>query len=606
MAIHNSRFTIHKLLGQLPWLIGIVLILILFLLMRVGWWRSSGVGSQVQVPMFYDAHYLFPRPWTQEQAAPGVPDPAMLAFYGPNRISQSFVGSADMLSMVELWLAGAEGTEVSVSLADDRGRIVSTNVLLTNGREGGPYFFSFDPFSEAKGEQFQLTLYAASANVDQPVITRTVGGDRLRGSLRLNEYNRPGNLAVKMYASGWPGKWWFEALSEQLLPAPFLLRLQQYKPPLFKGAVFPFLLALTAVATVLYLVLARPMAGSSVQSVSGALGWTIVLILTLFLIWQMASGRMRLVALTKSTTMELSEEGIAIAPPAETPSRLMIDLASDLWTAQREPEARFVSSDLVEGLPAIRVPANSRLEYGFFVPPDASLRSGIAAAGEESLRAIVRVGDDVVYAEEVEATVDAGKERISWIEIDLSPWSGQGIFLSLIMEGKESGADGLWVMPQIESNSSWLLPDSSAQLMELSPAGFRFGNTAELLGFSVEPPVLKAGEAATVKLYWRPLQASDDYATVFVHLLDDQGQLVAQHDAQPVNNAYPVSVWQPGTIVVDEHTFDLPVGLAGDRFSLAVGLYDPDTLERWPVLGPDNAPIGEERALLSTSLEVAP
>jgi hypothetical protein len=328
--------------------------------------------------------------------------------------------------------------------------------------------------------------------------------------------------------------------------------------------------------------------------------------LTLFLIWQLVGGNMRPVALTRSTTLKLSEEPIAIAPPPDTPSRLVIDLASDLWTARREPDARFVDSDFVDGLPAIRVPANSRLEYGFFVPPDASLTSGIAVADRESLRAIVRIGDDVIYSEELEPTVDPDKAPISWIEIDLSPWSGQGIFLSLIMEGDDSAAGGLWVMPQIESESSWLLPDPSPQSMDIEAAGFRFGNTAELLGYSVTPSVLKAGEVATVKLYWRPLQASDDHATVFVHLLDDQGQLVAQHDAQPVNNAYPVPVWQPGTIVVDEHALRLPVDLPGGELSLAAGLYDPDTLERWSVFGPDDALIGEERALLSTRLEVAP
>ena len=80
------------------------------LLLFTGRWRSSGVGPQVQVPMFYDAHYLFPRPWTQEQEAPGVPPPAPLSvLYGPNRVTQSFIAGADRLSMVEVWLAGPAG-----------------------------------------------------------------------------------------------------------------------------------------------------------------------------------------------------------------------------------------------------------------------------------------------------------------------------------------------------------------------------------------------------------------------------------------------------------------------------------------------------------------
>lgn len=572
--------------------------------MRLGWWRSSGVGSQVQVPMFYDAHYLFPRPWTQEQAAPGIPNPSNVAFYGPNLVSQSFVGSADMLSMVELWLAGPENVEVSVSLSDDSGRLVSGKVSLSDGLDVGPYYLSFQPFIEAKEKQFSLTLAAATATVDQPVVTRTVGGDRLDGSLRMNEYNRPGNLALMTYASGWPGKWWFDAVGEQLLPSPIRLRLQQYKPVPFKGIVFPLLLVITAVISVLFLVLARPATRPSMQLIVRTLGWTIVLILTLFLIWQVISGRVKLTAMTRSNFLELSEGFVAKAPSPGVPSRLVIDLASDLWTAERSPDARSVSNEMVDGLPAIQVPANSRLEYGFFVPPKATLRSGIAARGQGNLQAAIRIGDDVVDISEHQATAHPAKKDISWIEVDLSPWSGQAVFLSLITESENHGQDGFWIMPQIETESPWLLTDPLPQAVETESVRFRFGNSIELMGYAVEPSKLKAGEPATVKLYWRPLRASNDYATVFVHLLDKQGQIVAQHDAQPVNNAYPVPIWQPGTVIVDEHELLLPRDISGGGLSLVAGLYDPGTLERWPVVGPDNIPIVEGSARLSMELEV--
>jgi hypothetical protein len=159
-------------------------------------------------------------------------------------------------------------------------------------------------------------------------------------------------------------------------------------------------------------------------------------------------------------------------------------------------------------------------------------------------------------------------------------------------------------MPQIETESPWLLTDPLPQAVETESVRFRFGNSIELMGYAVEPSKLKAGEPATVKLYWRPLRASNDYATVFVHLLDKQGQIVAQHDAQPVNNAYPVPIWQPGTVIVDEHELLLPRDISGGGLSLVAGLYDPGTLERWPVVGPDNIPIVEGSARLSMELEV--
>ena len=148
---------------RLPWFISAGLALLLLILIGLGWWRSSGVGAQVQVPMFYDAHYLFPRPWTQEQAAPGVPEPAPLAFFGPNRISQSFVGGSDQLSMVEVWLAGQEKEPVVVSLVDDLGVGIGGEILLSKGVEGAVYRLAFEPYENAKGSLFTLTMTAPNA-----------------------------------------------------------------------------------------------------------------------------------------------------------------------------------------------------------------------------------------------------------------------------------------------------------------------------------------------------------------------------------------------------------------------------------------------------------
>ena len=44
-----------------------------------------------------------------------------------------------------------------------------------------------------------------------------------------------------------------------------------------------------------------------------------------------------------------------------------------------------------------------------------------------------------------------------------------------------------------------------------------------------------------------------------MHVLNPAGEILAQHDAQPVLNTYPVSVWQPGTIIAD------PIRCSGRR-----------------------------------------
>lgn len=563
--------------------------------------------------MFYDAHYLFPRPWTQEQAAPGVPQDAPLAFYGQNRVSQPFISGHDNLSMVEIWLAGEPNEIVTVSLTEDQNGarfgksqdvVFSGQLALEKGREGGDYRLSFPPVAHAQGRRFLLTMAALDATVDLPVVTRTVGGDRLGGSLQLNEYNRPGNLVLKSYARGWPGIWWFEAMGEQLLPSVFRLRLQQYKPDSFKGVLFPVVLVLTAALSIVYLVLARPQERPSLSSLIQALGWTSAIILGLFLLWQISSRRVILPFFNDSNALVVGGVRLEEAPLPGTGSRLIRDIISDLWTLKREPEARFVSSELVNDLPGLRVPSDSAVNFALNIPPDTIFKAGVAAEGNGRLRAEVQVNGEAAKVQEIIAVDDPGAGDISWFDVDLSPWSGQEALIRLVTNGEQSkmdsrqlgndrqnaGLEGLWIMPQIESKSSWILPDPLPPSVDIRPANYQFGESIELLGYSVRPSNVKPDGTASVDLYWRPTLnlPIDVYATVFVHLIDADGNLVAQHDGQPVNNAYPLPVWQPGTIIHDSHQLVLPSELPAGEYSLMVGLYDPVTLQRWPVVGMDS------------------
>ena len=273
--------------------------------------------------MFYDAHYLFPRAWTQEQAAPGLPDASPLALFGPNRVSQSFISGMNHLAMVEIWLAGEDDEVVTIFLQDEEGPVFSGELSLSAGQAGHNYQLSFPPISDSKGREFLLTVAALNASAAQPVVIRTVGGDRLGGSLQLNEYNRPGNLALRSYANGWPGRWWLEAVGEQILPSIFRLRLQQYKPELFKGWFFTVVLIITIFLSILFLFLARPEAKPPLTKVSQTLGWALVLILGLFILWQLVEGRVKIKTFSANQSLKVIDLQLDKAPPPGTETRLM-------------------------------------------------------------------------------------------------------------------------------------------------------------------------------------------------------------------------------------------------------------------------------------------
>jgi hypothetical protein len=79
--------------------------------------------------------------------------------------------------------------------------------------------------------------------------------------------------------------------------------------------------------------------------------------------------------------------------------------------------------------------------------------------------------------------------------------------------------------------------------------------------------------------------------------------IVAQDDAMPRQNQYPTSWWAEGEVVSDEIMLslkDVPPGC----YRLALGVYDPQTIDRLTAIGPDNTPIADDRVVLDEEFEV--
>jgi hypothetical protein len=61
-----------------------------------------------------------------------------------------------------------------------------------------------------------------------------------------------------------------------------------------------------------------------------------------------------------------------------------------------------------------------------------------------------------------------------------------------------------------------------------------------------------------------------------VHLLNENGDLVAQDDHPPLGNEYRTSFWTPGDIVRDDYHLTLGADQAPCACTLQVGMYDPE------------------------------
>lgn len=119
------------------------------------------------------------------------------------------------------------------------------------------------------------------------------------------------------------------------------------------------------------------------------------------------------------------------------------------------------------------------------------------------------------------------------------------------------------------------------------------GDAANLVGYDVTPVDTLAAlqddppAVLDVRLVWRALAEMDISYVVFVHLVDEDGAIIAQSDAEPAQWQRPTTGWSPGEYIVDEHSISLPAQLPDANVALRVGLFDPGSGER--LLLPDGS-----------------
>jgi hypothetical protein len=112
-----------------------------------------------------------------------------------------------------------------------------------------------------------------------------------------------------------------------------------------------------------------------------------------------------------------------------------------------------------------------------------------------------------------------------------------------------------------------------------------FGDLTTLLGANLSAALPPPGPL-TLTLVWRAEATGTASYRVFVHLVDETGQIVSQSDGEPVAWSRPTTGWLPGEIILDEHSLALPVHTNNSHW-LRIGLYDPDSGQRLPTANDD-------------------
>lgn len=111
----------------------------------------------------------------------------------------------------------------------------------------------------------------------------------------------------------------------------------------------------------------------------------------------------------------------------------------------------------------------------------------------------------------------------------------------------------------------------------------RFGGAIELVGYDLPQTRLQAGKPFHITLYFHALSAADKPYTVFVHVLDANGKVIGQQDAQPLEGEAPTTAWQSGEYLADTYAFDLAPDALRGAASIEIGFYDSATGQRLSV-----------------------
>ena len=136
----------------------------------------------------------------------------------------------------------------------------------------------------------------------------------------------------------------------------------------------------------------------------------------------------------------------------------------------------------------------------------------------------------------------------------------------------------------------YLVVPTAVDLSAVQSREATFGDKIKLLGYSASD--LQPGDALELTLFWEvsdPWEGEIAPLHVFTHVLDSGGQLVAGHDGIPANGRYPTPSWLPGMTIADAHVIQLPPDLPAGDYEIRVGLYEPESGERLPVLAADGS-----------------
>jgi 4-amino-4-deoxy-L-arabinose transferase-like glycosyltransferase len=113
-----------------------------------------------------------------------------------------------------------------------------------------------------------------------------------------------------------------------------------------------------------------------------------------------------------------------------------------------------------------------------------------------------------------------------------------------------------------------------------------------------QPYPVTAGSTLRIVLYWEALDPVRESYSVFLHLVDSMGCIWTQRDGPPLGGDFPTEDWMPGDVIVDPYVMTIPSNAPCGLYSLVLGMYDPATGHRLPLVAEDGTHTGDSLTIV--------
>jgi 4-amino-4-deoxy-L-arabinose transferase-like glycosyltransferase len=231
------------------------------------------------------------------------------------------------------------------------------------------------------------------------------------------------------------------------------------------------------------------------------------------------------------------------------------------------------------------------------LPQDYRLRLTLVSTGGSTLAETVQ---PVVNPDHPTSQWQPGERLRSQqdLPVPVDAPGGQSQLVVQLLDGAGQPVATPWLLGKVRVEAvarSFTIPADIQHPLRAS-----LGDSVSLLGYSVQPDPVRPGETLKLALYWQARRTMTTSYTVFTHVLDASGQLLAQRDSVPQDGARPTTTWAGGEVLVDNYQIPLGADLAAGSYRLTIGMYDPATLERLPAYDAGGQRLADDRVFLGS------